>query len=181
MNFAGPTTKPLSYQQDDITGRTWTPPVCQALNCFWHLDKDCTRTFGLWCGFFSTVLDGICWLTPLSHTRTLCASSGTGFVNHGLTCFAINFWLPVQSWSSHSAVFFLLNLNFLTLRPTFCGCPDNHDCDSVEPKQSSHFYWPAQLPLHFCSSSASIDLTNPGYLLGFPSVQIDRSQTWHRE
>ena len=37
-----------------------------------------------------TVPDGICWLTPLSFDRTQCASSATGFANHGLTCLAIN-------------------------------------------------------------------------------------------
>lgn len=41
------------------------------------------------CGFLAAVPDGICWLAPRSLTRTLGASSGTGFANHGLTCFAI--------------------------------------------------------------------------------------------
>jgi len=40
-------------------------------------------------GFGPPVPDGICWLTPRSLTRTLGASSGAGFANHGLTCLAI--------------------------------------------------------------------------------------------
>jgi hypothetical protein len=39
--------------------------------------------------FWTAVPDGICWLTPRSLTRTLGASSGAGFANHGLTCLAI--------------------------------------------------------------------------------------------
>lgn len=39
--------------------------------------------------FCAAVPDGICWLTPRSLTRTLGASSGAGFANHGLTCLAI--------------------------------------------------------------------------------------------
>ena len=41
------------------------------------------------CDFLVTVPDGIRWLTPRSLTRTLGAPASTGFVNHGLTCFAI--------------------------------------------------------------------------------------------
>lgn len=39
--------------------------------------------------FWAAVPNGICSLTPRSHTRTLGASSGAGFANHGLTCFAM--------------------------------------------------------------------------------------------
>ena len=54
-------------------------------------------------------------------------------------------------WSSHSAVFFLLNLTSLTQqRVTFYGCPDNHGHDSIKPKLSSHSYSQAQPPLYSC-------------------------------
>ena len=49
------------------------------------------------CGFWSAVPDGICWLTPRSLTRTLGASSSTGFANHGLTYLAIMSCSPEQS------------------------------------------------------------------------------------
>ncbi len=41
------------------------------------------------CGFLAAVPDGFCWSAPRSLTRTLGASSGAGFANHGLTCLAI--------------------------------------------------------------------------------------------
>jgi hypothetical protein len=41
----------------------------------------------------ATVPDGICWLTPLSFKRILNARLCAGFVNHGLTCLAINFMI----------------------------------------------------------------------------------------
>lgn len=52
-------------------------------------EVDCTRTFGLSMRDAPAVPDGFCWSVPRSLTRTLGASSGAGFTNHGLTCLAI--------------------------------------------------------------------------------------------
>ena len=73
-----------------LSGRTWTPPVCQALSSLPHEGEDCNRTSRLLMRHELAVPDEFCWSAPRSLTRTLGASSGAGYSNHGLTCRAIN-------------------------------------------------------------------------------------------
>ena len=80
----------LTGAQDATTGRTWTPPVCQAFSLLLHEGEDCSRTSGLSVRDELAVPDGFCWSAPRSLTRTLGASSGAGCANHGLTYRAIN-------------------------------------------------------------------------------------------
>jgi len=59
------------------------------LRVTWPTGFDCTRTSGLYCGAKAAVPDGFCWLTPICFRALLGARPFTGFISHGLTCFAI--------------------------------------------------------------------------------------------
>jgi len=75
---------------DELLPHRWTPPACQAPASLIDEGRDCTRTSGFPVRDELAIPDGFCWSAPRSLTRTLGASSGAGYANHGLTCRAIN-------------------------------------------------------------------------------------------
>ena len=70
----------------DVHGR---PLACQAFSS-WRMKVTIAPVHpDFCCETKLAVPDGFCWLAPRSLTRTLSASSGAGYANHGLTCHAI--------------------------------------------------------------------------------------------